>query len=198
MTPILAALSPISCSLCSSIICKSRIDSLWWETQGHSQKAQMCYNVFFLPFFSLVLATGRTVCLTELQIKLVVGDTINVWLYFFLLGIIDTYSGVLGAENTWFLFSWEKFLFPLIFLFSSWITGKRSFLLCYLFHSLTDSYVIGGQHLRVPGYFWTQPQSQRLSLLFSFLPPTSPKRTPIINFIQINIKECSENHWFTG
>ena len=37
--------------------------------------------------------------------------------YFFLLGTLGAYSGILSTENTWFLFPWERFLFPVTFFF---------------------------------------------------------------------------------
>lgn len=45
--------------------------------------------------------------------------------YFFLLGTVGAYSGILSTENTWLLFPWERFLFPVTFYFHPQLDQRK-------------------------------------------------------------------------
>ena len=101
--------------------------------------------------------------------------------YFFLLGTLGAYSGILSTENTWFLFPWERFLFPVTFFFFFYpqLDQRKDWRkevppahavssVCWL-----PTYFISRQHPLVPGCFWMSAfcgHTGFLSLQLSILP----------------------------
>lgn len=115
-----------------------------------------------LPFLLAVLATGRA-CVCPLQnIRSSWWMVTPILVYFFLLGTVGAHGGILSTENTWFLFPWERVLFPATFFpaGSEERTEERSSLFFSFLYAVFSiywlpTYFIGGQHPLVPGCFST-------------------------------------------
>lgn len=126
--------------------------------------------------------------------------------YFFLLGTVGAYSGILSTENTWLLFPWERFLFPVTFYFHPQLDQRKErrkeafFFFSPFLYAVSSvcwlpTYFIGGQNPLVPGCFWTSALVTKTSSVFSFPSLHTQPGDNEINFVQIKSKQCSENYW---
>lgn len=132
--------------------------------EKHRVKGLASHDVAFLPliFAGCFGNWWRSVCPSQ-NIRSSWWMVTPLLFYFFLLGTLGAYSGILSTENTWFLFPWERFLFPVTFSFffftPSWIRGKIGGKRFPHPHAVSSvywlpTYFISRQKPLVPGCFW--------------------------------------------
>lgn len=126
----------------------------------------------FFPSFLLVLATGRSVCASQ-NIRSSWWMVTPLLFYFFLLETVGAYGGVLSTENTWFLYPWERFVFPVTFFPVASEEGmeKEAFFFFYLwclFNLLTLHLLYWWAEFSCPWLFPNISLGHRLPLYLAF------------------------------